>query len=279
MLGSSRVTLHDTELIPDKKIFNLAMDDMRIYEFDSYIEYAKKRNGKEFDIIILGLDFLTINKIEKDYQITSRLAITEDFWYPYKSLISYDTLLKSIRNLKNTFLNKYKNRFKTYDQNHIAHSHSVNPNIVYDKTSAYIKTIQNNEVNYNRVLYIQTLHTLKEHNPNTKFIVFITPLPGPIVKTLLANEDTRKNLTLWTADLLNLFGPYYDFMTSNPITRNFTTTFVDHGHYNTSVAQCIDEKIFKKSCSLQNSEKFGIIINNKNVDSIINITSIPGNYP
>lgn len=108
ILGSSRVTIHNTHLIQSAKTFNLAINGMQPYEFNDYIEYAKQKNQKEFKYIILGLDFTSIDYSAQHHNIQPYIHTSNTFLYRYKVLLSYDTLKISLKNFRNTAFGKYK---------------------------------------------------------------------------------------------------------------------------------------------------------------------------
>ena len=68
-----------------------------------YINFAKVNKGKDFEYIIIGLDFFGTNllsevKIEKPkYYIDT----AQSPFYRYKMLLSFSTLKKSLKNIKN----------------------------------------------------------------------------------------------------------------------------------------------------------------------------------
>lgn len=269
ILGSSRVTLHDPRSFGNVKIFNMAVDGMRPYEFDSYIEYAKKRNGGDFKYIILGLDFMAIEDTDDAYTIATRIAQTETFFYRYQTLIAYDTLNRSIRNFKNSAMGKYKKRFKTYNESHIASSHHASADIVKEKVENYRQSIVNKKIAYRRKEYLKTLETLRQHNPNTRFVVFTTPLPEPLIRTLFDVKENQETFRIWMKDIFTLFGSYYSFYSINPVTQDYTSTFMDAGHYYPEIGECIDQKIFHSPCSIKEHEKFGDLVTSENLDRVI----------
>lgn len=269
LLGSSRVTLHDVNTFKDKNIFNLAVDGMRPYEYNSFIEYAKKRNKKDFEYIILGLDFIAINDFVKNYSIKSKINITEGSFYRYKTLFSYDNTLKSIRNIKN--IKKYKKRFKTYNQNYVASSFVANGKVVEEKVFNYIKNTKDKEIEYKREEYINTLKEIIKNNPNSKIIIFSTPLPSPLIKSIFKNEKNRISYINWMKDLVSISAYFYSFFDVDNVSNDYKNTFMDSGHYYPFIGNCINQKIFDLECSSlpQYSDNFGFLIKEENVDEFI----------
>lgn len=266
-LGSSRITIHNPSSISLGKTFNMALDAMRPYEFNEYVEYAKKLNHKDFEYIIIGLDFLYIGQNPNQFHINTYLQNTTSFAYRYKTLISYDTLDRSIKNIKNSTFERHKEKFKTYDINHIAHAYSKEPHLLETDIHNYLQATPTKEIIYDRDNYLQAIRDLKKNNPHTRFIVFTTPLPAPILKMLMSSEKNQQTLKLWLNDMHQEFGPFLHFLYSNPITQNYPNYFVDKEHYTSEVADCINYKILNISCKNPAFDHFGIQISNK-IDKI-----------
>lgn len=274
LLGSSRVTIHNSPLIKSAKTFNLAINGMQPYEFNDYIEYAKKKNQKDFQYIILGLDFSSLGNSAQPYKIDSFVQTANIPLYRYKTLFSYDTLSISFKNFRNTAFGKYKKRFKTYDQNHIAFAYQKNPEMVKNVIKESVLRLKNSKINYQRSEYLQILNQLQKNNPRTQFIIFTTPLPSPLITEMLRSSHNRQIYTIWLRDIVNTFGSVYHFFYLNEVTENYTSTFVDEGHYISEVGNCIDAKIFNQPCINTGYKNFGIVINQNNVSKINSMSGL-----
>ena len=67
LLGSSRVTFLNQKDFDNIKVFNYSFSLATPEEYLKYVEFAKKQNKKDFEYIIIGLDFFGSNKnIEKN---------------------------------------------------------------------------------------------------------------------------------------------------------------------------------------------------------------------
>lgn len=268
MLGSSRVTFHNTSSIKQIRIFNMAADAMQPNEFEGYIDFAKEVNKKDFKTIILGLDIQSISMDKSYNNPTKFITIAKEPLYRLTSLISYDTFSASLKNIKFKF--KKNKPFRTYDQNHEAHSYAKNSQYVEDAVQHQVKDLKKTSLIYNRTKYLSALRELKEKNPKSKIIVFTTPLPTPIIQTLLKDKKAQEIYKLWLKDIFNIFGPFYHFLNFNTITNDYQLTFIDAGHYRTEVGNCINHKIMGNKCSDPEYKDFGLLINNdtlKNIDS------------
>ena len=263
-IGSSRITIHDPSTLSiHGKTFNLALDAMYPNEFNEYIEYAKKRNQQDFKYIIIGLDFVAVGKNQYPSSINEYLKKTTSSYYKYKTLFSYDSLNRSIKNFKYSVSGKYKKSFKTYDQNHIAHTHSKGPQAVEEIITTYVTKPRENLI-YDRVNYINIIQQLKVNNPNTKFIVFTTPLPEPELNQLLKTQAEQDTLHQWLTDIYHEFGPFWHFLNTNVVTQKYKYYFVDDAHYTSEIANCINRKISNQECKNPAFKNFGIYISNQN---------------
>jgi len=260
ILGSSRVTVHQGRTFYPLKILNLAADGMQPYEFEGYIQYAKMIHKSDLDYIILGLDLLPAGISDDDYNITTYINNSNAYFYRYKMLLSNDATEISVKNFRNSFFHRYKKRFKTYDEDHIAATYSKAPAEVEKIVKNYVAIIKNEKMSYKRDKYIQILTQLKKNNPNTKFIIFTTPLPEPILNTLLQDQNNKDLYDQWLYDITKIFGSVYHFCYSNDITKDYQNTFVDEGHYTTEVGNCINNKIFNLPCKLNGSDDFGKLL-------------------
>lgn len=267
LLGSSRVTVHNVSLNP-VKTFNLAINGMKQNEFNGYIQYAKQRNNKAFEYIILGLDLTAIQNSDPINTADFYLKTSSTPFYRYKTLLSYDTFTVSMKNFRNSAFNKYKKRFKTYNQDHIAITSSKNSNQVIEIISQSLKK-PTLKLSYNRDAYLSLLKQLKQNNPSSKFIVFTTPLPAPLLKNILQNKDNKAIYDLWLQDLVKEFGHIYHFCYINEITEGYPTTFVDEGHYTSEIGNIIDQKIMGKKIMNSKYKNFGILLDQKNIINFI----------
>ena len=269
LISSSRVSIHNANAIKNEKAFNIAMNGMTQDEFNDYIEYAKKiNNNKQFKYIIIGLDFTSIDKDSEHPPFKEYIQIAEAPLYRYKTLLTYDILNRSIVNIKNALTDRYKKRFKTYDANHIGFAYPTNPDKVESIVQEALDKNKKRVINYQSAKYCQILERLKANNPDTKFLVFTTPLPGPLVNALLTSEHNKEMYRLWIHDLVKTFGSINHYFYLNAVTKNYTSTFVDEGHYTTEIGNCIDDQLFDRQCSDAYSNDFGIVINQKNVSSV-----------
>ena len=115
MLGNSKVTYINQNHFKNAKLFNYALSDMRVFEFDDYINFFKEKMGQA-KYIILGIDFSSC--LEREVKIQKPefyIQNSKSNFYQYKQLLSYDTLLYSFRN----FLKIFSSKKTIYDRNNV----------------------------------------------------------------------------------------------------------------------------------------------------------------
>ncbi len=276
IIGSSRsANINPTSLLP-LKAFNYACKSMQFDEYYDYIEFAKKVKGKEFKYLIIGVDFFSTNKSVKSLKMQKMENIkqpsfyinkTEDIFYKIKTLISYDCLTWSIKNI---FLN-------------IA---GIAPPEVYMLRENKNKLVQNwkkglseqklawqlniyNKVTYGSYKYDSSiksqLQKVVSSNPNSKIIVFTTPVSKSLLK-VLKEKNLINHYFSWLKDLTSVFGSFYHFMDINEFTVSHNKHFLDAHHINPKYSAAITGIIIDKP---NNKNKFGRIITSENLTEYI----------
>ncbi|MFA6197495.1 MAG: hypothetical protein WC656_12745 [Sulfurimonas sp.] len=120
MIGSSTMTIVNQTEVKQHKVFNYAANAMSLYEFNNFIEYAKKKNGKDFKVLILGIDLWSIEVAKKinTYDFENLINKTENPFYKIKMLLSTDILKFTKTNIYfNAKESAYAHHFKIYNGN------------------------------------------------------------------------------------------------------------------------------------------------------------------
>ena len=237
ILGSSKISIINQNNIKNYRVFNYAANAMNIYEFNNYIEFAKKKNKKPFKVIVLGLDFDSIqeNAIGEKFNFTNVLSTIQDPFYRQKLLFSADTFIFSKNNIDFNIRESYSQHFKMYDKNYIAYTIKHNPKNV--ETEIKNATYNNQKIIYDRTKYLNCLNEIKRNNPNTKFVIMITPLNEVYFKTLMMNNQTEEIYKLWLNDLVNIFGQINNFAYVNSVTQDYQNTYVDTKHFKSAIGK------------------------------------------
>lgn len=268
LLGSSRSTFINQNSFKNMTIYNYAFNAMKPHEYKDYINFAKKIKDKDFEYIIIGLDFfgtnlLTEAKIENpQYYINT----TQSSFYKYKMLLSLSTLKKSFKNIKNSFfeINLFYNRNNIKYQSVVSESERMKKfsmNMI-SQTSNFsgTKYIYNDE-------YINILKELKKENPNTKFIIFTSAITSDLLVSILKNEKKINEYERWLKETLEVFAEINHFMTINSITKNLNN-YPDADHAYPNIVSLIAKKISEKN-SDNIPKDFGILLNKENIDNYV----------
>ncbi len=265
LLGSSRTTHINQTDFADMNIFNYASNSMRPYEYKGYIDFFKGKKQEELKYIIIGADFFGIGKPidvkfrNPEFYITK----TESFGYRYKMLFSIDGLKNSLKNIKNF----YKGVEKYYDRNNITYAIRVSEKERLRRYTANLKRhteyFMSPKYEYNTNL-IPIYKSLKNDNPNTKIIIFTSPVTADLLVSIIKNGDKFNEYKEWLKNMIDIFGEVHQFMDINSITTNLQN-YPDDDHYYDNIAILLANKI----AGIENKNTpndFGKILNIFNID-------------
>ena len=269
LLGSSRVTYINQHDFKGMNVFNYASVSMYPIEYRGWINLAKKIKGNDFKNIIIGMDFWGSSNgsfAKKQMRETPKPSYyfntTTSFLYRYKMLFSMDTMKKSIESIKHS-----KQLGTTdYTRDNVKQTIKISPtrkqNAINTQISIYNNAFYGEKVyHYNNKLKTY-FNQLKKENPNSKFIIFTTPITSELFKLLIKNgrlNDYKK----WLTQLVDSFGEIYHFMDINSITKN-PDNFADLHHIYPEIGTILAKKITTKDKNLP--KDFGIILNKKNLN-------------
>lgn len=244
LLGSSRVTYINQHDFKGLKVYNYGVSNMLLEEYYDYVEYAKKKNGRDFDYIIIGLDFWATNRnktlpspIEEPYFYINRAS---SFGYRYKMLFSYDTYQLALKNFRASRDGKEVNF--AYDRNNVKTLLPVTPEERENKIANTVTTYR--EKLYKDYEYMpvkEMLLKLKKANPHTRFIVFTTPESLPLMQ-LIEKEGLTPYYERWLRDCVEVFGEVYHFMYPNSVTSNLDN-YYDASHFYPYVGTMIAHRL------------------------------------
>lgn len=280
LLGSSRTTYINQNDFVGLNVYNYSVSSMSIQEYSPFIEYAKKKRGKDFDTIIIGLDFFKTSETIELENPTVYLNTAQEDIYEFKSLFSLDTLKHSISNFSDSFKSldevsshRVYNRFNVADAPKIDEETTVQN--VKSTVAEYKKYIYGNTYKYNEN-YSQILSKLKEENPNTKFIIFTTPVSSPLFNSLIS-EGRGDDYKRWINETIDVFGEVNHFMYSNSVSEDLSNYYDGH-HYYPYVGTLIAHRLIKNK-EYNIPSDFGITLNKNNSHEILNdIVSGDGTY-
>ena len=268
LLGSSRTTYINQHDFKTMKVFNYSGVAMYPSEYKDWVKQAKEIKGSDFKTVILGVDFFGSNggpfgqmQMNQTPKPSHYLDITKSMMYPYKMLFTTDTLEKSIESIKHSKKLGTIDYTRTNVKQTIHISKQRKEQAINHQTGLYTHQVYGAGYKFNPKLkkYFQTL---KKENPNTKFIIFTTPINIDLFKILVQSgrlDDYKKWLTL----LVEEFGEVYDFMGVNSITQN-RENYADLHHFYPRFGTLIANRIE----GTQNSKlpkDFGILVNRQNL--------------
>ncbi len=242
ILGSSRVTYISQYDFAGHRAYNYSVSNMLLDEYYDYVEYAKLKNGRDFDCIIIGLDFYNTNRnLKREFnEPLFYMNKSNEFAYRYKTLLSTDVLKYAVQNFKSSRQGSPPNF--AYDRRNIKTLNLVAPDEKTAKVSAtlekYRKDIYNN-YEYTDVKGILT--RLKKSNPHTRFIVFTTPVSQPLFD-LMREQGLYPYYERWLTDCVDVFGEMYNFMGYNSVTTNLDN-YYDASHIYPQVGTLLAHKI------------------------------------
>ena len=250
-------------------VFNYASVSMYPSEYSGWIELAKKIKKDDFKTILLGVDFFGSSdgafakqQMHNTPKPSHYFNTTTSFMYRYKMLFAMDTLYKSIESIEHSMslgtidytrdnVKKTIRISKKRKQLALNHQFGLYNNFVYGTGYHY-----NNEMKK----YFQELKT---QNPNTRFVIFTTPVSADLFRMLIKNGN-YKAYEKWLRMLVDTFGEVYDFMGINTIT-NSSTNYADLHHFYPDIGSLVADRI----SGLPNPnipDDFGILVNKRNIE-------------
>ncbi len=267
LFGSSRTTFINQNEFNHMNIYNYDLNDMWPNEYKGYIDFAKKVKGREFKYIIIGSDFYGTKIPGKREHEKPGFYIknTQSFLYRYKMLLSIDNFINSIKNIYNSFEHKF-----VYDRNNIKYLARVSEKESMERYTNNLKRHTDNlsgEKYIPNNNYINILKEIKNDNPNTKFIIFTSPVTADLLVSIIRNGKRMDDYERWLREIIEVFGEVHHFMTINSITINLQN-YLDDDHYYPNIAKLVANKISNKN-NPDIPKDFGILLTKENIDDYI----------
>lgn len=260
LIGSSRSAVIPQDSFRGISVYNLSINSLKLHELIPYTEYARERNGRDFEVIFLGLDFENSERYDprhlpSEYDPVSILAEARKLSYRFKTLFSLSTLKYSFMNLRNNS----GRPFRYYDRNNrqyiktFTHAElSVIYNLVLDEL------IRGPVRRYQRYVYNTgyrpVLERLKKGNPRSSFVVFLTPVSLPVME-MIVRYDLLDDYLRWIEEVLDVFGEAYLFMYPNEVTIDYYDYLFDPGHLYPGTGRMIADAIYNRK--ITGESRFG----------------------
>jgi hypothetical protein len=269
LVGNSRTTYINQEALHlSGKVFNYAVSAMPQQEYNSYISLFQTIIQKQPKYIVMGVDLITGNAVDTtvhhEKKAEDYYSQTQGSLYRFKSLLSLDTLKFSLNDLFITakqHAGVYDRKQRFYDRKNVKGFSTKNQ---IDHSGVIRRDILKAKVIPRRAEYIQYYTDLKKQYLNAKFIVFIPPLPTPILKSY-HDVGMDQYYFRWLRDMVAIFGEVYNFMYIHDV-ANDGRNFYDGYHFYPYVGTMIAKQI---STKMQAVDDFGVVLTPDNIDEYI----------
>ncbi|WP_404455698.1 hypothetical protein LG329_08060 [Virgibacillus necropolis] len=270
LIGSSRSTYINQYSFGDMDVYNFAASDLSFKEYKSFIAYATKENGEDFEQIIIGVDFFksSIKESKENLNLKQYKEKLNEPFYRFKNLISLDVLDYSRKNYR---LSKEDEivQLRNYNRRNVAFAKSIPDDLKLKQTKSKIKKFKDvfygEQYSYNPE-FKKVLTELKETNPDTEFIFFTTPISTPLFMAMVEEGDFNSYVR-WLNDMVIVFDGVYNFMYPNKVTNNLSNYFDGH-HFYPKVGDLIASKISKSNMKTVPSD-FGVFVTEQTFDEHI----------
>ena len=252
ILGSSRVTLLDQNLIKGHRCFNYSFSAATVEDLIAFGAYVKAM-GVILKLVVIGVDGenFTAGKFNRIITNNKKLPtfVREQTLPPpnWQSYLTADALRFSVRTFfHDTPLPRY------YDENFTVRVVVDAP--IYDPVQDKIKKLGP----YNRegVVHYKTLVDLF---PEAKVVGYVPPVSIWWIEKM-ATEKTLAGYVQAIHSVAQIFPTFYDFSVPSLITQDVTMTY-DGGHYFSTVQEKIAESLN------EGSARFGLRIDGMSLSS------------
>ncbi|WP_050616484.1 hypothetical protein [Bacillus testis] len=234
LLGSSRSTYINQHDFKGMDVYNFSVSNMSVREYNSFLEYAKERRGKEFKNVIIGLDFFktSLDQSSALRTLDNYIEKEDKPFFRTKNFFSWDVLKYAYGNFKMSLDGKVVDE-RNYNRDNVAVAKKIDPEKTEKQTEAKIQKFKHvfygKTYEYNPY-YASYLRQLKKNNPNTNFIVFTTPISSELFQALVESKRLP-DYNRWINDVVSVFGEVHNFMYPNSITNNINNYFDGHHYY------------------------------------------------
>jgi hypothetical protein len=247
LFGSSRSTYLDQHDFAPWSLFNHAVNAMWPQEYRPYLDHFTEVNGRTPGLVVLGVDFFGSHDgvVGKWQPPETYLRQAGDPRYVLGSLLNLELLRRSlVTAARSAGLVAPLEQLDYYDRRNVRHSRQV-----MDETFRASEVLDDLEVFRARVYtdydYNERLpelwRGLRAAYPNTRFLVFTTPIAAPMF-ALLVREGRLGDYERWIGDLTAAFGEVWDFMGLNSVTTDLSR-YRDAQHFDPGIGRLIADRL------------------------------------
>ncbi len=248
IIGSSTSTNINQHSFKGIRVYNYAINALQPLEYKPYVRYARERNGKNFQYIFIGLDFLFTGHITPPPFAPEKIfADTNNPLYRIKTLISLDTFKFSMKN----FMNTANKRHIYYDRNNEKHTTQLSPGEIKAHIAALMGFFEKsttpvsfNNYRYNAT-YASVLKSIRDDNPGTIIVPFTTPVVHEFMAGMVRN-NLLDEYERWIRDIVGVYGECYNFMFPNAMSKNAYKYFHDPNHTYPFVGDMMIDDMYNK---------------------------------
>ena len=252
LLGSSRATYIDQNDFTGLRVFNYSANGMKSAELNGYIEYAKRVKGGPLKCIILALDFDDNARYVVEDWPSHYIDRANSFLYRFRTLLSVDTFIHSLQNL----------RWKSsgYNRDNVKVMFPVTARQRQKEAELQLRLLSGVREDAN---IKELLRELKHRNPETRFIIFTTPVSKPLFDLFIKTNGIDA-YEKWLRDCVEVFGEIYNFMYPNSVTTN-PENYKDAHHFHPRIGTLIAHKLLALDDPNIPAD-FGILVTKDNID-------------
>jgi hypothetical protein len=226
LLGSSRVEQFKQKDFLPLRVFNYAAPAMYVDELKEYIDLFLRVNGRNPEIIFLGLDFYGSNvKMHRHARPPGYYIKTCSSPLPLGTFLSYYSL-------------KYSLRMAFCERDGINYDRvTIDKLTEYGSREGAERLLEGDKVRYAEIFYGDyvynsdyrpLLQSLKERYGQIRFVVFTTPETMQLFQVLV-DEKRLGDYERWLGDIVDVFGSVYNTMLPTSLTMN-RDNFFDGNH-------------------------------------------------
>jgi hypothetical protein len=248
IIGNSRTSMINQNDFNGMRAYNYSMGGMTPYEYADYIDYFKRTVGTPA-VIFLSLDFSGSSAGARYYveRPSFYIGTANNPLYRFKILFTNDTFHDSMENLRlQQFIDHKKHGDGIINYDHANVASILPPNDLAANQSNILKALgllaesYRNGYKY-RGDYKDLLRQLLVENPDSRFIVFTTPVTEAYFCTLV-QEGLLPAYERWLREMVEVFGQVWHFEYPHSIARN-QDNFCDTNHFYPDVGTMIAHRI------------------------------------